>query len=200
LLRSVFFAQDGQVQSEQSVNEPAFGVFDSHPEIAILFVSQIGNDFVEAARSAERIIFILRNHPIADSHFRVILAFLVNDAPALFRRWPPQTIARSIETSQAEQVREEAEFSVAMQTGCILKKYELSTNAPVGFHREPAPFRVIPSLLEALVPQNDAQKGLIDLQPSQLAAVLDEAPFSEFIHEKIDPRSRCPNHLCQHFL
>jgi hypothetical protein len=98
------------------------------------------------------------------------LAFPVKLTAGIFRRWPPQTIDRSLQAGKPEQVRKEAEFSVAMQTGCILKKYELSTNAPVGFHRKPAPFRVIPSLLEALVPQNDGQKGLIDLQPLQLAA------------------------------
>jgi hypothetical protein len=33
-----------------------------------------------------------------------------------------------------------------------------------------------------------------------LAVVLDEAQFPEFVHEKIDPRSRCANHLCQRLL
>jgi hypothetical protein len=84
------------------------------------------------------------------------LAFPVGDGPDFFRRWPPQTIVRSLQTGKAEQVREEAEFSVAMQTGCILKKYELSTNARVGLHLEPRPFAVNISMLEALVPQDDA--------------------------------------------
>jgi hypothetical protein len=29
---------------------------------------------------------------------------------------------------------------------------------------------------------------------------LDEAQFSEFVHEEIDPGPRRANHLCQHFL
>ena len=30
------------------------------------------------------------------------------------------------------------------------------------------------------------------------AVVLDEAPFPEFVHEKIDPRPRCADHFRQH--
>src|SRR5260370_2115325 len=56
------------------------------------------------------------------------------------------------------------------------------------------------SLLERLALQDDAQKGLVDLQDSPSAAVLDEAQFSEFVHEQIDPRACCANHLRQHLL
>jgi len=80
------------------------------------------------------------------------LAFPEKVAPSLFRSWQPQTIARLIETGQAEQVRKEAEFPVAMQAGCILKKYELSTNASVGLHLESAP---IQQPFEALILQDD---------------------------------------------
>jgi hypothetical protein len=55
------------------------------------------------------------------------------------------------------------------------------------FRLRPWPFTAHLSMLEALVLQDDAQERLIDLQPSQLAAVLDEAPFSESVHEEIDP-------------
>jgi hypothetical protein len=30
--------------------------------------------------------------------------------------------------------------------------------------------------------------------------VLDESQFSEFVHEEIDARTRCANHLSEHFL
>src|SRR5450631_3902307 len=53
---------------------------------------------------------------------------------------------------------------------------------------------------DSSVVQYNIQQGLIDSQPSQLAAVLDKTPFSEFIHEEIDPGPRCPNHLREHFL
>src|SRR5260370_36553153 len=46
----------------------------------------------------------------------------------------------------------------------------------------------------------DAPKGLVALQDSASAAVLDEARFSEFVHEQIDPRACCANHLRQHLL
>ena len=32
------------------------------------------------------------------------------------------------------------------------------------------------------------------------AIVTNEAEFSEFVHEKIDPRTRCTNHFRQHLL
>jgi hypothetical protein len=38
------------------------------------------------------------------------------------------------------------------------------------------------------------------LQPSQPAAVLDEAQLPEFVHETIYPRSSGPDHFRQHFL
>jgi len=83
------------------------------------------------------------------------LTFPVKGAPSLLRCRPPQTIVRSIETGKAEQVREEAEFSFAMQTGCVLKENELSTNARVGFHREPTLDIAILSPLEGLALQDD---------------------------------------------
>jgi hypothetical protein len=30
--------------------------------------------------------------------------------------------------------------------------------------------------------------------------VMNEAQFSEFVHEETDPRARCANHFCQHLL
>ena len=48
-----------------------------------------------------------------------------------------------------------------------------------------------------LLVQNDAQEGVVDVQP---AVILDEAQFPEFVHEKIDPRPRCTDHLGQHLL
>ncbi len=50
---------------------------------------------------------------------------------------------------------------------------------------------------QALVVKDNTQEGIID---ADLAVVLDEAQFSEFVHEKIDPGPRCANHLCQHLL
>ena len=90
--------------------------------------------------------------------FSVILAFPVKAAPSVCSRRLPSTIARLVEAGQAEQVRKEAEFPVAMQTGCILKKYQLSTSASVGFHLERAPFREIPSMVKALVVQDNVQE------------------------------------------
>ena len=55
---------------------------------------------------------------------------------------------------------------------------------------------IIPRKAELLV-QYHAEEGTVDLEP---AVVLDEAQFSEFVHEEIDPRPRCPNHLRQHLL
>jgi hypothetical protein len=48
-----------------------------------------------------------------------------------------------------------------------------------------------------LVVQDNTQEGIVDLN---LAIVLDEAQFLEFVHEKIDPGPRCANHLRQHLL
>src|SRR5467141_5101136 len=50
---------------------------------------------------------------------------------------------------------------------------------------------------EYLVVQDHAQEGIVDVD---LAVVLDEPEFPEFVHEKIDPRPRCPDHLRQRFL
>ena len=47
------------------------------------------------------------------------------------------------------------------------------------------------------VVKDDAQQGSVDLQA---AVVLDEAEFPEFIHEEVDARARCADHLSQHFL
>src|SRR5258708_16857605 len=48
-----------------------------------------------------------------------------------------------------------------------------------------------------LVVQDDAEEGIVDVD---LAVVLDEAQFAEFVHEKIDAGARSANHLRQHFL
>src|ERR1700687_259315 len=55
------------------------------------------------------------------------------------------------------------------------------------------------SLLEALALQ-DALKRLVDLQPLQPGAVLDEAQLPEFVHEKTDPGPCRANHLSQQLL
>src|SRR5258706_9620329 len=48
-----------------------------------------------------------------------------------------------------------------------------------------------------LLVQDNAQEGIIDVD---LAVVLDEARFPEFVHEKIAPGPRRANHLRQHLL
>ena len=48
-----------------------------------------------------------------------------------------------------------------------------------------------------LVVEDNTQEGIVDVD---LAVVLDEAQFPEFVHEKIDPGPRCANHLRQHLL
>ena len=45
--------------------------------------------------------------------------------------------------------------------------------------------------------ENNAQEGSVDVQP---AVVMNEAQLSEFIHEKIDPGARGPNHFRQRLL
>src|SRR3970040_1595399 len=45
--------------------------------------------------------------------------------------------------------------------------------------------------------QNNSQEGSVD---DELAVVLDKAQFLELVHEEIDPRTRCSDHLCQCFL
>src|SRR6266478_2073675 len=48
-----------------------------------------------------------------------------------------------------------------------------------------------------LLVKDNTQEGIVDVD---LAVVLDESQFPEFVHEKIDPRPRCPDHLRQHLL
>jgi hypothetical protein len=45
--------------------------------------------------------------------------------------------------------------------------------------------------------QDDTEEGIVHLN---LAVVLDEAQFPEFVHEEIDSGPRCANHLRQHLL
>jgi len=45
--------------------------------------------------------------------------------------------------------------------------------------------------------KDNTQEGIVDVD---LAVVLDEAQFPEFVHEKIDPGPRGANHLRQHLL
>jgi hypothetical protein len=45
--------------------------------------------------------------------------------------------------------------------------------------------------------QDDTEEGIVDLN---LAVVLDEAQFPEFVHEEIDSGPRRANHLRQHLL
>jgi hypothetical protein len=45
--------------------------------------------------------------------------------------------------------------------------------------------------------QDDSEEGIVHLN---LAVVLDEAQFPEFVHEEIDSGPRCANHLRQHLL
>ena len=42
-----------------------------------------------------------------------------------------------------------------------------------------------------LLVQDNIQEGSVDMEP---AIVSNEAQFLEFIHEKIDPGARCPDH------
>ena len=51
------------------------------------------------------------------------------------------------------------------------------------------------SEIASLFVQDNTQEGIVDLN---LAIVLDEAQFPEFVHEKIDPGPRYANHLRQH--
>src|ERR1700674_4009518 len=48
-----------------------------------------------------------------------------------------------------------------------------------------------------LLVQDNTQEGSVDMEP---AIVSNEAQFLEFIHEKIDPAARCPDHPRQHLL
>jgi hypothetical protein len=48
-----------------------------------------------------------------------------------------------------------------------------------------------------LLMQDNTQERTVDMQP---AVVLNEAQFLEFIHEEVDPRTRCSNHFGQDFL
>ena len=48
-----------------------------------------------------------------------------------------------------------------------------------------------------LVVQDNTQEGIVD---AKSAVVLDEAQLPEFVHEKIDPRACCADHLRQHLL
>src|SRR6267143_2744977 len=48
-----------------------------------------------------------------------------------------------------------------------------------------------------LVVEDYTQEGIVDVD---LAVVLDEAQFPEFVHEKIDAGPRGANHLRQHLL
>ena len=45
--------------------------------------------------------------------------------------------------------------------------------------------------------QHDAQERTVDFNPS---VVFDETQFPELVHEKIDPRARCADHLRERFL
>src|SRR5579863_3406369 len=45
--------------------------------------------------------------------------------------------------------------------------------------------------------QDHTQEGIVDVD---LAVVFDEAQFPKFVHEEIDPRTRCANDLRQHLL
>src|ERR1700682_1663780 len=47
--------------------------------------------------------------------------------------------------------------------------------------------------------QDDAAEAAMDGQPSFMV-VVDEAKLPEVIHEMIDPRPGCADHLCQMFL
>ena len=48
-----------------------------------------------------------------------------------------------------------------------------------------------------LLVQDNTQERIVDVD---LAVVLNEAPFPEFVHEQIDPRPSCANHLREHLL
>jgi hypothetical protein len=46
-----------------------------------------------------------------------------------------------------------------------------------------------------LLVQDNTKEGKVDVET--VIVVLNEAECPEFIHEKIDPRTRCANHFCQ---
>ena len=48
--------------------------------------------------------------------------------------------------------------------------------------------------------QDNTQERTVDMQPAVVLVVLNEAQFLEFIHEEVDPRTRCSNHFRQDFL
>ena len=48
-----------------------------------------------------------------------------------------------------------------------------------------------------LLVQDNTQERSIDMKST---VALDESELSEFVHEKIDPGTRCANHLRQRFL
>ena len=48
-----------------------------------------------------------------------------------------------------------------------------------------------------LLVEDNTQEGIVDVD---LAVVLNEAEFPEFVHEKINTRPRRANHLRQHLL
>ena len=62
-------------------------------------------------------------------------------------------------------------------------------------------YTIIVVLLESrcLLVQNNTQERSVNVQPA-IILILNEAQFSEFIHEKIDPGARCPDHFRQHLL
>ena len=47
--------------------------------------------------------------------------------------------------------------------------------------------------------QDDTQEGIVDVDLA-VAVVVDEAQFPKFVHEKIDSRPRCADHLRQSLL
>jgi hypothetical protein len=59
------------------------------------------------------------------------------------------------------------------------------------------PRSVSSSQSSSLLVQDDTQEGIVDVNR---AVVLDEAQFSELVHEKIDSRACCTDHLRQHLL
>jgi len=76
-------------------------------------------------------------------------------------------------------------FSVARSLLMLVKREDLT------------PSKIAPLKSDLLLVQDNTEERSIDLKT---AVVLNEAELPEFVHEKIDPRACCADHLCQRFL
>ena len=49
----------------------------------------------------------------------------------------------------------------------------------------------------SLIVEDNTQERAVNVKP---AICMNEAQFLEFVHEEVDPRTRCANHFRQHLL